>query len=122
MFRHIAENRYTIRKYLRALSVSKNINAYARTDTGQAIKFFIILHNMLLLEEEFYDQCVMAKKEINKFLHLERSWRVDDILGEYYKLYDRKGTVRNNIETLVQIEEIKYILRDNTNLFKKLKL
>lgn len=122
MFRHIAENRYTIRKYLRALSVSKNVNAYARTDVDQAIKFFIILHNMLLLEEEFYDQCVMAKKEINRFLHLERSWRVDDILGEYYKLYDRKGTVRNNIETLVQIEEIKYILRDNTNLFKKLKL
>lgn len=122
MFRHIAENRYTIRKYLRALSVSKNVNAYARTDTDQAIKFFIILHNMLLLEEEFYDQCVMAKKEINRFLHLERSWRVDDILGEYYKLYDRKGTVRNNIETLVQVEEIKYILRDNTNLFKKLKL
>lgn len=122
MFRHIAENRYTIRKYLRALSVSKNVNAYARTDTDQAIKFFIILHNMLLLEEEFYDQCVMAKKEINRFLHLERSWRVDDILGEYYKLYDRKGTVRNNIETLVQIEEIRYILRDNTNLFKKLKL
>jgi len=122
MFRHIAENRYTIRKYLRALSVSKNVNAYTRTDTDQAIKFFIILHNMLLLEEEFYDQCVMAKKEINRFLHLERSWRVDDILGEYYKLYDRKGTVRNNIETLVQIEEIRYILRDNTNLFKKLKL
>ena len=122
MFRHIVENRYTIRKYLRALSVSKNVNAYARTDTDQAIKFFIILHNMLLLEEEFYDQCVMAKKEINRFLHLERSWRVDDILGEYYKLYDRKGTVRNNIETLVQIEEIKYILRDNTNLFKKLKM
>lgn len=122
MFRHIAENRYTIRKYLRALSVSKNVNAYGRTDTDQAIKFFIILHNMLLLEEEFYDQCVMAKKEINRFLHLERSWRVDDILGEYYKLYDRKGTVRKNIETLVQVEEIKYILRDNTNLFKKLKL
>lgn len=122
MFRHIAENRYTIRKYLRALSVSKNVNAYARTDTDQAIKFFIILHNMLLLEEEFYDQCVMAKKEINRFLHLERSWRVDDILGEYYKLYDRKGEVRNNIETLVQIEEIRYILRDNTNLYKKLKL
>lgn len=122
MFRHIAENRYTIRKYLRALSVSKNVNAYARADTDQAIKFFITLHNMLLLEEEFYDQCVMAKKEINRFLHLERSWRIDDILGEYYKLYDRKGTVRNNIETLVQIEEIKYILRDNTNLYKKLKL
>lgn len=122
MFRHIAENRYTIRKYLRALSVSKNVNAYARADTDKAIKFFIILHNMLLLEEQFYDQCVMAKKEINRFLHLERSWRVDDILGEYYKLYDRKGTVRNNIETLVQIEEIRYILRDNTNLFKKLKL
>lgn len=122
MFRHIAENRYTIRKYLRALSVSKNIYPHHTKDLDQAIKFFIILHNMLILEEEFYDQCVMAKKEINRFLHLERSWRVDDILGEYYKLYDRKGTVRKNVETLTQVEEIRYILRDNNNLFKKLKL
>lgn len=122
MFRHIPENRYTIRKYLRALSVSKNVNAYARTDTNEAIKFFIILHNMLMLEEQFYDQCIMAKKEINKHLHLERSWRVDDILGEYYKLYDRRGLVRKNIETINKIEEIKYILKGNPNLYKKLKL
>ena len=122
MFRHIKENRYTIRKYLRALSVSKNVNEYARTDTDAAIKFFIILHNMLILEEEFYDLCMMSKNEINKHLHLERAWRVDDILGEFYKLYDRKGLVRKNIESIGKIEEIKYILKDNPNLYKKLKI
>ncbi|MDA9272153.1 hypothetical protein N9Q05_02055 [bacterium] len=122
MVRGIKENRYIIRKYLRTLSVSKNVVAYLRNDTDTAIKFFIILHNMLMLEEEFYDQFMMSNREINKYLHLDRSWTVDYILGQFYKLHDRKGLVRKNVETVSKIEEVKYILKDNPNLYKKLKI
>ena len=122
MSKAITENRYTIRKYLRTLSVSKNVIAYARADTDPAIKFFIILHNMLILEDEFYDQCLMGNKEINRHLRLSRTWRVDDILAEFYKLYDRDSKVRKNIETITKVEDIRYVLKQNPNLYKKLKI
>ncbi len=122
MPRPIKENRYIIRKYLRALSVSKNVNAYHRSDTDIAIKFFIILHNVLALEEEFYDECVTAKKEMNKYLHICRSWRVDSILGEYNNLYRLDSRVRKNIESIHKVEEIRYVIKQNPNLYKKLEL
>jgi hypothetical protein len=122
MPRAIKENRYIIRKYLRALSVSKNVDAYHRSDTDIAIKFFIILHNVLVLEDEFYDQCVMANKPMNKYLHISRSWRVDDILGEFNNLYNKDTRVRKNIESIHKVEEIRYVLKQNPNFYKKLEL
>ena len=122
MPRPIKENRYIIRKYLRALSVSKNVNAYHRSDTDIAIKFFIILHNVLALEEEFYDECVTAKKEMNKYLHICRTWRVDSILVEFNNLYKLDSRVRKNIESIHKVEEIRYVIKQNPNLYKKLEL
>ena len=122
MPRAIKENRYIIRKYLRALSVSKNVNAYHRSDTDIAIKFFIILHNVLALEEEFYDECVTAKKEMNKYLHICRTWRVDSILVEFNNLYRLDSRVRKNIESIHKVEEIRYVLKQNPNFYKKLEL
>ena len=122
MPRPIKENRYIIRKYLRALSVSKNVNAYHRSDTDIAIKFFIILHNVLALEEEFYDECVTAKKEMNKYLHICRTWRVDSILVEFNNLYKLDSRVRKNIESIHKVEEIRYVLKQNPNFYKKLEL
>jgi hypothetical protein len=122
MPRPIKENRYIIRKYLRALSVSKNVNAYHRSDTDIAIKFFIILHNVLALEEEFYDECVTAKKEMNKYLHICRTWRVDSILVEFNNLYRLDSRVRKNIESIHKVEEIRYVIKQNPNLYKKLEL
>jgi hypothetical protein len=123
MFRSQTENRYIIRKYLRSLSVSKNVNAYKNyADVDQAIKFFIILHNVILLEDKYYDIVMMSKKEINKYLHLDRSWRVDDILGEFYKLYNRGAVVRTNIETIEKVEEVRLAIRKDKSIYEKLKL
>lgn len=123
MYREHSDNRYIIRKYLRALSVSKNINAYQTyADVDQAIKFFIILHNVLLLEDKYYDIVVMSKREINKHLHLEKSWRVDDILSEFYKLYNRGAIVRSHIEGIEKVEEIKLQIRKDASMYAKLKL
>jgi hypothetical protein len=123
MVRAESENRYIIRKFIRALSVSKNINAYKQyADVDQAIKFFIILHNVLLLEDKYYDIVIMSKREVNKYLHLERSWRVDDILGEFYKLYNRGSTIRSHIETIERIEEVRLALKKNKDIYQKLVL
>ena len=123
MVRTETENRYIIRKFIRSLSVSKNINAYKNyADVDQAIKFFVILHNVLLLEDKYYDIVIMSKKEINKYLHLERSFRVDDILGEFYKLYNRGSTIRMHIESIERVEEIRVAIRRNKLLYEKLLL
>lgn len=123
MVRGQRENRYIIRKFLRALSVSKHTNAYKTyADVDQAIKFFIILHNVILLEDKYYDIVMMSKKEINKYLHLEKSWRVDDILGEFYKLYNRGSTIRSHIESIERVEEIRVALRKNKLIYEKLLL
>jgi len=122
MFREIAENRYIIRKYLRALSVSKNVNGYMRTDTAVAIKFFIILHNSLIIEDTYYDQFAIANQQINKYLNLQKSWRVDDVLSEFYKVYNKGSKVRNSLDRIKYVEEAKLLLEKEPMLLRKLKL
>jgi hypothetical protein len=74
------------------------------------------------LEDKYYDIVMMSKKEINKYLHLDRSWRVDDILGEFYKLYNRGAVVRTNIETIEKVEEVRLAIRKDKSIYEKLKL
>ena len=122
MFREVEENRYIIRRYIRSLSVSKDISSHDVQDLDQAMAFFIILHNSLKLEDMYYDQVMMQGKEINKYLSLTPSFRATEIIGSFYKLYREGSRVRNGLEGISRVEEIRIILNANKHLYKKLSL
>ena len=120
MYKEYKENKYILRKYIRNLTVAKATKDKPIADIEQAIKFFMILHNLLEVEDAYYDQCMMKGKEINKYLHLVHTFRVTDIMGSFYTLFNRGGRVRSNMETLTEIEEIKILLNKNLKYYTKL--
>lgn len=102
-----------IRKYLRILKNSDNPNDHA-------IKYFIILHNFLILEVKFQDEVNMSKKQINKYLDLPEITSEDEILKLFLELYDTYSKVRFAVETFDSIEEIRVYLKNNRDIYNKL--
>jgi len=102
----VEENKYILRRYIRLLGQYKGMK-----DHKDAIHYFIILHNFLVIEDLFYDQCLMANKQINAHLNLMKDVRFCATAVQYYKLlYDPNHKVRFGIETLDSIEDVRVFL------------
>ena len=89
--------------------------------TNNLIKaYFIVLHNFLIIERQFYSDVVLAGKEINKYLHIKKAVSIADIINTFNKYYDIYHPVRNNVETLDSIEEIRQYLSKRPEIYKVL--
>jgi hypothetical protein len=118
-------NRKVLRQYIRKISVAKNIDDIQGADyfnAELAIKYFVILHNFLLLEDMHYDQAIMAKSNINKHLNLKPLPKVRDIMTIFYRVYNHGSKVRCGLEGLKKVEEVALLLKHNPHIYNKLKI
>ena len=79
------------------------------------INYFRILHNYLIIERMFYQDILMNKKEINKYLKLQKLHSCEEIHNKFLELYDQEHIIRNNVETLDNIEPIRLFIKKNSN-------
>jgi len=82
-----------IKKYIKALEI--DTDKYNFT-----ILFFIILHNELIFENIHKDEFIINNIEINKYLDLKDTNKVDEIYKIFTMLYDPECVIRNNIENI----------------------
>lgn len=122
MPKEVKENRYILRKYIRTLSVAHNLKSYEEKELKKAISFFVILHNMLRVEDIYYDQVMMQNKQLNKLLNLIYCTKVYSILGAFYKMYNKGSKIRGNLEGITKIEEVNLEIKLNKHFYKKLLL
>lgn len=116
MIKKVEQNRKILRQYIRYLSACGGGEA-----SKKAIKYFIILHNFLAIEDRFYDQVSMANKQLNNVLLLQELRSVTSILGKFNLLFDPAHVIRLRIETMPSIEEIKlYLSGEGVDVYKKL--
>jgi len=85
-----------------------------------AKKYFIILHNFLLIERMFYEEVKEARKEINKHLNLEKLNDQHDVYQKFLELYDINSHIRFAIETFDSIESIRLFLKERPITYQKL--
>lgn len=91
-----------------------------RKHEALASGYFIVLHNFLIVEEMFQADVDLCGKQINANLALERLNNIDDVLAKFIELYDVYHPVRNNVETLTNIEPIRVYLRNKLWVYTKL--
>jgi hypothetical protein len=89
-------------------------------DYDLAKRYFIILHNFLIIERGFFDDVVASGKQINKFLNLEKLNNTDEVYQKFLELYDINHQVRNNVETFDNIESIRQYLSKRPEVYNKL--
>ena len=115
------DNWYEIEPKLELLKSYINIiNNDTNGDAQLAINYFTVLHNFLIIERMFYNDVVASKKEINKYLILNRCNSIEDVNNLFNELYDVNSKVRNNVETFDNIESIRIYLSTRPEIFKKL--
>lgn len=81
------------------------------------VGYYVILHNWLLIENHFKDKINMAGKEVLKHMNLNTT---DDPQEKFLELYDVNHPLRNAVETLDSIEEIRIWLQDHPEAYTKL--
>jgi len=110
----IDDKLYLLRSYIHILDNNDNINI----DLYK--KYFIILHNFLIIERMFYDDVVINNKEINNNLKLEKLNTVEQVINKFNELYDVYNIIRNNIETFDNIDSIGNYLNKNKKIYTEL--
>jgi hypothetical protein len=85
-----------------------------------AISYFIVLHNFLIVERGFFDDVKLYNKEINKYLKLEKLNNEKDVYNKFLELYDRHSIIRNNVETIDNIDSVGEYLSKRPELFREL--
>ena len=85
-----------------------------------AISYFIVLHNFLIVERGFFDDVKLYNKEINKYLKLEKLNNEKDVYNKFLELYDRHNIIRNNVETIDNIDSVGEYLSKKPELFREL--
>lgn len=112
---------YDISKKLKILKSYINIlKSDGESNNILAISYFRVLYNFLIIERMFYPDVAAAKKEINKFLELEKLSTVEDVKNKFSELYDINHPVRNNVELLTNIQSIGDYVSNHPEIFKKL--
>jgi hypothetical protein len=84
------------------------------------IKYFIILHNFLLLENQYFDIVKLSNKEINRYLNLPKLESLDQVINKFKELYDTNSKVRFGVETFDSIEEIRLLLPQLKDFYNKI--
>ena len=103
-----------LRKYVQVLKKEKE----DKDAVNLAEKFFIILHNYLILECGFSKELkIVGWKEINNCLNLDNS---ADIYEKFLKLYDPNSLVRYNIEKFTENDIIKNYIENKPYIFERL--
>ncbi len=82
-----------------------------------AISYFIVLHNFLIVERGFFDDVKLYNKEINKYLKLEKLNNEKDVYNKFLELYDRHNIIRNNVETIDNIDSVGEYLSKKPDLY-----
>jgi len=85
-----------------------------------AISYFIVLHNFLIVERGFFDDVKLHNKEINKYLKLVKLNNDIDVYNKFLELYDTNHIVRNNVETIDNIDSVGDYLSKRPELFREL--
>ena len=122
------ENRKNIRPYIKIITKSDDYQNGYRIDDGgyddgrhqkkyniydHWVKYLIIIHNSLLIEEKFQNEFKVNSKEINKYLKLPNTTNFDEIIKLCQDYYDPKASaVRFGIETKDSIEEVRIYLKE----------
>jgi hypothetical protein len=109
----IYEKLYILKSYINILNNTED-------DYDIVKNYFIVLHNFLIIERMFFDDIVSHKKEINKYLKLEKLNTVTEVYDKFLELYDQWNIVRNNVETLENIDSVGKYLKENPKVYKKL--
>jgi hypothetical protein len=127
------DNRKMLRMYIKTIVKSKEYeDGYKMDDGGRGdgsyqkkyniydhwVKFLIILHNSLIIEEKFENEFKINGKEINKFLNLKKTNDLSEIIELAKKYYDSDSPVRFGLETKDSIEEVREYLKllDKNNI------
>lgn len=106
---NVNEKRLILRRYVKILK-KQDPNFF---DVDIYLRYFIIIHNFLLIEERFKNEVIQSNKEIDKYLDLENTTDVSKILDKAKELYDPNSKVRFAIETFDSIEEVRLYLKEN---------
>lgn len=117
---NFTENQKRLREYIKILKENYDLGMvkdgggdYNKFDI--IIRYFIIIHNFLYLENSYFDIVKLSNKEINKYLNLPKLESLNDVISKFTDLYDANSKVRFSVETLDSIEEIRLLLNDLRN-------
>lgn len=118
------KNQKRLREYIKILKENYGLGS-VKDEGGDYNKFdiylryFIIIHNFLFLENKYFDIVKSSGKEINKHLDLPKLETLADVINKFSELYEPNSSkVRFSVETLDSIEEIRLLLptlKDFTN-------
>lgn len=112
---NFTENQKRLREYIKTLKENYDLGV-VKDDGGNynkfdiIIRYFVIIHNFLYLENKYFDIVKLSNKEINKYLHLPKLENLEDVINKFNELYDTNSKVRFGVETLDSIEEIRLLL------------
>lgn len=118
-------NQKRLREYIKILKENYELG-FVENDGGNVnlfdlyIKYFIIIHNFLLLENQFFDIVKLNNKEINRHLNLPKLETLDEVINKFKELYDTNSKVRFGVETFDSIEEIRLLLPQLKDFFNKI--
>lgn len=124
------ENRKSIRRYIKNIIKSKEYGDGHKFDDGEYniydfwIKYLIIIHNSLLMEEKFQNEFKISGKEINKHLKLLNTTDFNKMIKLSQNYYDSNSKVRFGIETMDSIEEVRIyvnkLIDSDVNFYDKI--
>ena len=122
---NFTENQKRLREYIKVLKENYDLGLikdkggnYNKFDI--IIRYFIIIHNFLYLEDRYFDIVKLSNKEINKYLNLPKLESLDEVINKFNELYDTNSNVRFGVETLDSIEEIRLLRPNLKDFFDKI--
>ena len=101
---NLIKNQKRLREYIKILKKNYDLG-FVKDEGGNynkfdiIIKYFIIIHNFLNLEEKYSDLIKLSNKELNKYLNLPNLESLQDVLKKFNDLYDINSKVRFSVET-----------------------
>lgn len=122
---NLIKNQKRLREYIKILKKNYDLG-FVKDEDGNynkfdiIIKYFIIIHNFLHLEEKYSDLIKLSNKELNKYLNLPNLESLQDVLEKFNDLYDINSKVRFSVETLDSIDEIRDFFSKNPKFFNKI--
>lgn len=114
------ESWYDIDEKLSILKSYIHILKNSKENYDLTISYFIVLHNFLIIERGFFEDIKLHNKEINKYLKLEKLNNENDVYNKFLELYDTNNTIRNNIETIDNIDSIGEYLSKRPEIYNRL--
>lgn len=103
----------TLKNYIKILKKKYN-------DSDIIVRYFLLIHNFLIIENLYKDEIDNSNKSLNKYLSLPDTNDISDIENLFNIYYDRYSKVRFSIETLDSVDSVRNYFNENPNIFTKL--